>query len=219
MTLTRRLLAALLLVAPPALAQTTEAIIHGKVVDSQGSPVANATVTFFPFAGAIGILKVDTITGSDGSFVLRLQPFGKGIISAYKAIAGFPDAEMALYGRWAYPSVAEIDATTGADIDIDLKFNEPDALIEWTVVSRTTQRPIPRASYKIEWSDDSKVMALSTIPSDGFFRFVLPKHPVVIHIEAPGFKDWTSADASAFGQALVLKPGTVDRRSIMLDPK
>jgi hypothetical protein len=62
-------------------------------------------------------------------------------------------------------------------------------------------------------------MASSTIPRDGLFRFVLPKHPVVIHIEAPGFKDWTSTDASAFGQLLAWKPGTVDRRSIMLDPK
>jgi len=202
--------------AGPAVAEAT---ISGKVVDSQGSPVANADVSFFPFAGAIGTLKLDTTTASDGSFVLRLQPFGKGVVSAYKTIAGFPDAEMALYGRWAYPSVAQIDATPGTDIHIDLKFSEPDALIEWTVVSATTQTPIPRASYTIEWSDDPKTMASSTIPTDGFFKLVLPRHPVVIHIEAPEFKNCTSTDASAFGLPLVLRPGTVDKRFIMLDPK
>ena len=219
MTTTRRILCALLLIAAPCFAQTTEAVIHGTVLDSHGSPVANATVRFFPFASAIGMLNVDTITGSDGSFVLKLQPFGKGILSAYKTIAGFPDAEMALYGRLAYPSVAQIDARPEADIHIDLKFSEPDALIEWTVVAKTTQAPIPRASYTIEWSDDSKTMASSTIPPSGFFRLVLPKHPVVIHIEAPGFKDWASTDASAFGQTLILTPGTIDRRLIMLHPK
>jgi hypothetical protein len=222
MNRTLALLPLLFILAPPSQSQApgptpTEAIISGKVVDSKGLPVSGANVSAYGFnwAGPVP----GTITGADGSFSLKSQPFGKGIVTAFKKDAGFPDAEMALYGHWAYPSVAPIDATPGANIQVNLQFSEPDALIEWTVISKSGRAPISRASYEIEWVDDPHIMARSSIAADGFFRFVLPKHAVVIHIQAPGFKDWASTDASAFGQPLVLKPGTVDRRSIMLDPK
>ena len=198
-------------------APAPQAVIWGRVVDSKGLPVADARVWLFAFSGPTGLPH--TVTTHDGFFLLKSPPFGKGVVSAYKTIAGFPDAENALYGRWAYPSVAQINATPGANIHTDLKFSPPDALIEWTVVSKSHRDPIFNASYTIEWSDDPKTMAISTIQSSGFFRFVLPKHPVVVRIEAPGFKEWTSTDAAAFGRPLLLKPGTIDRRSIMLDPK
>ncbi len=203
--------------SPASHAPAAETVIWGRVVDSKGLPVPNATVWLFAFSGPTDLPKA--VTTHEGFFLLKSPPFGKGVVSASKTTAGFPDAENALYGRWAYPSVAQINATPGANIHTDLKFNPPDALIEWTVVSKSNRDPIFNASYTIEWSDDPKTTAISTIQSSGFFRFVLPKHPVIVRIEAPGFKDWISTDAGAFGQPLLLKPGTIDKRSIFLDPR
>lgn len=194
------------------------ATVSGRVFDSAGLPVPDAQVRVFFFLGVRGSLP-DAVTNSDGWFTLRLPPFGRGVVSAYDLSKGFPDAEMALYGRWAYPSVAPINATEGANIHVDLRFSPPDAVIEWTVVSKADHLPVAQARYRIRWSDDPTIMASSSISENGLLSFVLPKHPVIVSVTAPGFIDWNSSDKAAFGGPVLLAPGTIDRRVIVLDPK
>ena len=214
----------LLLIAPVASPrpqlhsdEANKASISGKVVDSKGVPVADAHV--YAIGPSWGGPVPGAVTGLDGSFHIKWQPFGKGVVSASKVEAGFPDARMALYNGWTYASIAQIDATPGANIQVNLQFSEPDALIEWQVMSKADQAAIPRATYRIEWSDDPKMFWSGSIQGDGSLRFVLPKHPVLVRIQVPGFTDWISTDNAAFGGPLLLKPGTIDRRIILLDHK
>jgi hypothetical protein len=196
---------------------TDEVTVEGRVVDNHGVPVAKAEVGFFPYSGFTGILR-GGITATDGTFVFQMPPLGEGSIGAWKLEAGFPDARWAIYGKKDRPSVRKINATVAASpIHVELRFEEPDAMVEWKVLSKADHSPVRSVTYSVAWSDDPEIYVQSSTSDTGIFKFVLPQHPVLIKIGAPGFRDWTSAD-SWFGGPVLLKPGTKDERTILLEP-
>jgi hypothetical protein len=194
-----------------------EVTVEGRVVDNHGVPVANAQVGFFPYGAFAGVLP-GAITATDGTFVFRMQPLGEGAISAWKLEVGFPNARWAIYGNEDRPNLRKINATVAVSpIHVELSFEDPDAIVEWKVLSKADQSPVRSARYDVTWSDDPKTYLRGGVSNIGIFKFVLPQHPVLIKIGAPGFRDWTSAD-SWFGGPVLLKPGTKDERTILLEP-
>jgi hypothetical protein len=193
--------------------------VSGHVLYKDGTPVKGAKVTVYSFGPQAAIVP-RARTDERGFFSLNFPPFGQGVISAMKISEGYPDAAMALYGRGGYESVKPINATEGViPIEIELKFGDPDAVIEWTIQSADKHEPVKNARYSLAWSDDPKILYSTTIPENSRFTFVLPKHPVSIKITAPGFADWSSGDDPSLGQAVLLKPGRHQQRVISLKRK
>ena len=194
-----------------------EVTVEGRVVDNHGVPVAKAEVAFYAYSGGHSGPMPGAITAADGSFVFHMQPLGPGAVSASKPEAGFPNAVMALYGK-GRRSEQRINATVAASpIHVDLSFEEPDAAIEWKVLSKADQKPLRSVAFNIAWSDDPKIY-MQGGSNAGILKFVLPKHPVLIRIGAPGFRDWTSAASPEFRGAVSFPPGTKDERTILLEP-
>ena len=195
-----------------------EVTVEGRVVDNHGVPVAKAEVAFYSYGGAHSGPLPTAVTAADGSFVFHMQPLGPGAVSASKPEAGFPNAAMALYGK-GRPSEQRINATVAASpIHVDLSFEEPDAVVEWKVLSKADQKPVRSVAFSVAWSDDPKIYMRGGVSNTGILKFVLPKHPVLIRIGAPGFRDWTSADSPEFRGAVSFTPGTKDERTILLEP-
>lgn len=134
-----------------------------------------------------------------------------------KISEGYPDAEVALYGNEGYASIKPIDLKVGAaPIRVELRFSPPDAVIEWRVVSKTSNNPIKNVRFRIAWADNPHIYVSSTLPENGILLFVLPKHPVSILISAPGFENWSTVELPA--GKLLLQPGTHDKMVILLKP-
>jgi hypothetical protein len=197
------------------MASADTVIIMGRVVDDRGMPVANAMVSAYP---PMAELHNGARTGADGTFVFHVKPFGKGVITAVKPEDGYPDPASTIYGR-AGENEQKINATLAASpIDVKLRFGEPDAIIEWKVLSKADGSPVPLVRFNGAWNDDPHVFVRSGTSETGVLRFVLPKHAVQISVGAPGFRDWNSAESREFGGPVLLSPGTKDERTILLEP-
>ncbi len=195
-----------------------EVTVEGTVVDNHGVPVAKAEVAFYSYGGGHSGPLPGAVTAADGSFVFHMPALGEGAVSAWKPEAGFPNAVMALYGK-GRPSEQKINATVAASpIHVDLSFEEADAMVDWKILSKADRSPVRSVAYSIAWSDDPKTYLRGGILSGGILKFVLPKHPVLIRIGAPGFRDWNSADSREFGGPVSFTPGTKDERTILLEP-
>jgi hypothetical protein len=193
--------------------------VSGHVLYKDGTPVKDAEVKVYFFA-AQGAILPETRTDEKGSFSLNIPPWGEGVISGMKVGEGYPDAALALYGRGGYGSVKPINSSEGmSPEEIELRFGEPDAVIECTIQSADSHEPVKNARYDIVWSDDPGILYSASLPENSRFTFVLPKHPVSIKITAPGFADWSSVDDPSLGPAVLLKPGTRQHRVISLNRK
>lgn len=189
--------------------------VMGRVVDSHGVPVADAMVSAYP---PMAELHHGARTAADGTFVFHVDPFGAGVITASKREDGFPDPRWALYGKRP-ESRQPINATLAASpIQVELRLEERDAIIEWKVLSKVDGSPVRLAQFNVTWVDDTHVFFRSGASEMGILTFVLPKHPVLITISARGFRDWNSADSREFGGPVLFTPGTRDERTILLEP-
>ena len=193
--------------------------LTGKVVDHQGQPVAGATVNFFPFAANIGPRPYAT-TDTSGSFSLKTPPVGEGTLSASKLEDGYPDMTNALYGGRNSSSRVRVDANaTKSSAPVILRFETPNALLRWKIVSSSTQLTIRGAYMHISLVDDPGVEEFGSFPVDRDFVFVLPRQAVTLMISSQGFQEWHPSDSPGLAQPLLLPPGTVDKRVILLKPK
>lgn len=190
--------------------------ISGHVFYKNGSPVKDANVEVHYFGGMAMILPT-TQTDAHGYFSISSLQVGEVVVSASKVDEGFPNAAIAMYGRKGYTSLKRIDtASVEALEDMNLRFIDPDAVIDWTVQSAATHAPIEGAGFTVSWSDDPRIFYRSSISKDGNFQFVLPKHRVTVKITAPGFADWFYTDEHNHLHNLFMKPGARDRRIIYL---
>jgi hypothetical protein len=190
--------------------------VMGRVVDSHGAPVANAMVSAYPPNAE---LHMGGRTAADGTFLFHVDPFGAGVITASKREDGYPDPMWTLYGKRP-ESMQPINATLAASpIQVELRFEARDAILEWKVLSKADGSPVRLARFSAAWIDDPRVYFRGGTSETGVLRFVLPKHPVLITISAKGFHDWNSADSREFGGPVLFTTGTTDERTILLEPE
>lgn len=196
-----------------------DVFLSGRVLDSQGRPVADARIDFWPSAGTVAMQNFATTT-PNGYFLLRTQPVGEGTLSASKPEAGYPDAKNALYAKEGLRSRVQINAKPGHSPDpVTLTFDAPNAVLRWKIQSASQRVKLPGAYIHIALASNPKIVEYGMFPVDREFIFVLPRRPITITISYTGFHDWTPAGTSGLSYPLALAPGTVDRRVIQLEPK
>jgi hypothetical protein len=200
-------------------AQTDQlAIVQGHVLRLDKTPVRGAEVEFHPFAGMNGInLPGPVLTDETGFFHIEYPPRGQGWVTASKTDEGYPNAALALYGRDGYSSLETVDLKPGSVVNVELRFGKPDAILVCTV-SDPLQQPVRGARILIQWPEDPQVMMSRTIPKDGIFQFVLPRHAVYVEVSAPGYTTWHYQDPNTGLSVLTAKDVKHIRLTVVLHP-
>lgn len=143
--------------------------LSGRVVDHLGTPVNNAEVGIVPLNGYAGMLP-NAHTDKDGRFYFKVPPVGDGVITALDPTRGFPDAAIALYGKNEYRSWKRIAPKAGAtEIEVELRFGEPDAVIDWQVRSERDNISVQGARYESPGQTIPKSTFLPRCPAQGYF--------------------------------------------------
>jgi hypothetical protein len=204
--------------AVPQPLTSNPATVTGQVFYKNGAPVDNAEVQVRTFGPIGGILPPPVRTDTSGRYTIVYPPLGEGFISASKISEGYPNAAIALYDGRNSTSLRRIDLQPGARLDqIDLRFGDPSPVVDFEVKDTASGRPVENARILVQWPDAPNIMTSQSIPSDGVFTLVLPKHSIEVKISAPGHKDWhwrnTTAATKAFGP-----PGVHNRVVVSLTP-
>jgi len=190
-------------------------VVSGQVLDAQGKPVADATISLFPAVPFEGGLPY-AVTDADGRFRLVSPPFGKAWLCAVKPSAGYPDTNSLLFA----PEVddrPEIFLAPNAVFAQDVHLARPDGILEAQVIDAVTKEIVPNGHITMRRQKPQAIYS-ENIPKDGHFLYAMPSAPIEIFVTAPGYRQWRYGDKN--GQnALVLASSDHQRLTIELIPE
>ena len=198
--------------------------IEGRVLDTQGNPIAGAKVDTYPLdrpdASAPPITYV-AYTDEKGRFFLDGVLPGRHMVYASKEDQGYPDTFFAFFvaDPEAVPKVSVSDKQVTQGVDIRL--GEKAAKLVGRVMDARTGQPVEDAEI-IFYRADNPSISYTTGPneSEGRFRRLIPSIPFKIKVSAPGYEDWYYRKEGAQDQAdvLLLAPNAVEELNISLRP-
>jgi hypothetical protein len=195
------------------------ATVTGRVLDSDGRPVAGARISIFPKdVGLSGGMPRQPITNQDGAYRLVSPAYpGRTRLCAVKESAGYPNAQYSLFVSSTDGKMPEVSLTPGGHLEnIDIHLGPPDGIIEGFVVDAGTRAPISKARITLHRSDRESISS-STLPPDGHFSYALPPVLIEITVEAPGYLRWTYRDLATRANGIVLS--TSDHKKITVELK
>ena len=200
-----------------ALAQSSGLLITGRVLYREGTPVKDAKVTFWSYAGG-SILQPVVNTDANGKFSLTLPQPSEGAVSASKTIEGYPDAVLAFYGRSGYQSFQVIDPKPlPATRNATLVFGHQQTTIAWKLVDAETGKPIHNAHAFLQAANNPEITGSEGIAEGEDFLFVLPHNPIRITIRAAGYADRQFVEQDSL-EAVHTQAFALDKKTIRLEP-
>lgn len=195
------------------------ATVTGRVIDSEGHPLAGAKVSIFPLDVAVsGGMPRQPVTDHDGRYRLLTPAYpGKIRLCAVKETAGYPDTQGLLFSS-PRDSMPVVSVAPGAVLDnVDIHLGPPDGVLDAIVVDARNGRAIPKARLILR-RDEPESMYSATLPSDGHFSFALPPVPIQISVDAPGYRHWTYEDPDRAAPNILVKGSEYKRILIELTP-
>jgi len=172
------------------------ATVTGHVLDSDGKPVAGATISALPMdVGLSGGTPRRPVTDQDGSYHYSLPAYpGKTRLCAIKEKAGYPDTQGLLFASPG-DNMPEVSLTPGGHLDnVDIRLGPPDGILEGFIADAVSGAKVPNARITLHRSEPESMYSTSLGP-DGHFLFALPPSPMDVSIEAPGYKPWRYKDS------------------------
>jgi hypothetical protein len=187
------------------------AVVTGQVLDSQGKPVTQASISLFPAAAFSGGLPY-AATDQDGRYHLVSPPFGKAWLCAVKPTAGYPDTNSLLFA----PEVddrPEIFLAPHGVLTQDIHLAPPVGILEAQVIDAATRQIVPNGHIAMRRQKPHAIYS-ENIPKNGHFLYALPPARIEIFITAPGYRQWKYADKNG-ENALVL--GNSEHRKLTIE--
>ncbi len=170
--------------------------IAGKILDSQGRPLAKAFVEVVGWQGDASGKIVRLFSDDQGLFeATGLEP-GKYRVYAWKDSAGIPYARALLF-QGSEQQYADATLTpTFKHSSIVLGLPAPYGVIKGQIRDSKTKQAVKAARVHLEREDEPGVFFETSAESDGTFVLHLPTKPIKLRIDSPGYTSWTYRDAS-----------------------
>lgn len=179
----------LLAAAGSVLAQEQLAAIEGSIRDLRGSPISGATVYAYDSAHMGGrLIRVTTISLSNGKFVLDNLTPGSYSVHAYKKDEGYPDTFFAFFvannkNAWKNAEVSEAHTAV-----VDLVLGPKCAKLRLSI---TNEAGISVSGGLSFTNDGDREPGYSTAVSDTS-EVLVPAVPFRFEVSAVGYKAWRS---------------------------
>jgi hypothetical protein len=164
--------------------------IEGKVVDSDGLPVANAEVTVLPEQCVITGFKVEVKTKADGSFVLSGVPSGLNGVHAQKPESGYPDTTAAIYDDDSAPAPKVVVRSGETVPGVIVRLGKKAGFVSGEVVDEETSQPVVTARVRMSVPENDRIMLSMGVNRGGHFELLVPARPVRLVVRAPGYSAW-----------------------------
>jgi hypothetical protein len=163
--------------------------IQGKVVDSNGNPVAGAKVSAFIVDHPGGRLPT-AYSNAHGGFYLVPVAAGRYDVYASKEASGFPEASSAFYeGAGAAPEVTISDGKITKDVLV--KLARRGGTLRGQILDARTRQPVVGARIVLKREDDPrKWLAQGPESPTARFAILVPTAPFTVAVSAPGYANW-----------------------------
>ncbi len=73
--------------------------------------------------------------------------------------------------------------------EVNLQLGEPVPVVQFHAQDAASGTDILNAILNVHWTDDENMFLRSNIPDTGL-TLLIPKHPTLLTISAPGYQDW-----------------------------
>ena len=154
-------------------------VISGRVLDAEGKPIINATVTA-EMANAIGGIP-NALTNKDGEFIIRgLRP-GQYTLHARKEEDGYPRTEFNLYdaGTSTDPQVEVLEDQTMQNVIVQLGLKS--GILTLRVVDANSNQPLHHADITIRRVDlPDRYLSSGLSVEEGEFKILVPALPFTV---------------------------------------
>jgi hypothetical protein len=187
-------------------AQRPIVFLSGHVYQNNGKPLAGAKVSLFPLEVGIAGPMPETISDKDGGYQMSVPALGKTRILARLERLGYPNT---FYKVFADPHdhFPEVTLARGEPLEqVDIHLGTADGIVDGEVIDRETGKVVNSAKITLRWANDPSVFLSEGIRVGGSFEYSLPKRPITITIDAPGYRTWSYTNASNSSHHIELDP-------------
>jgi hypothetical protein len=184
--------------------------IQGKVVDSNGNPVAGAMVYVFNVAHPSG-RQATAYSNAQGGFYLVPVAAGRYNVRASKEASGFPDTFFAFYegAGGTAPGVTVHDGKITKDVLV--KLGRTGGTLRGQILDARTRQPVVGASIVLKREDDPRNwLSLGPESPTARFAILVPTVPFTVAVSAPGYANWD------YGRAIQLGSGESKELVVLL---
>lgn len=195
-----------------AAGQPTSGSIVGFVLDFDGQPLAQATVTARSIGHGSSETRVSVKTDNTGHFVISDCPFGAYVVLMTREHGRRTGVHAIFAGS---PVVTTVMLSAGLpSASISFKLGRDTAIVSGTIKDGLTARPI-NARINLKSSGSSSYWLVTGLPPE--FRIQVPATgDISIALTAPGYQTWYSGQPPTF--SLRLGPGTKKSLNVLMQP-
>lgn len=188
--------------------------ITGRVVDSRGRPVSDASVEVDPEPQKMGLIR-NSGTNRKGAFIIRDLEVGRYKLYPSKEEAGYANALDHFYSA-GLVKISEVTVISGHTVSCgDIHLGPKAGMLIGSFRDATTRKPVVFRSFTPitlrRLSEPSNHHNYGT-DTEGNFKILVPPVPFIFELTTPGYE---KKDLSV----LHLKGGEIKRLDILLTRK
>jgi hypothetical protein len=195
--------------------QTTGSI-GGTVLDSQGKPMSDATVTVRNMTRTLGESRISVKTDKNGNFAIANCALGNYLVLTRAELAGEASAKAAFPGNSVFTTVSLLPYLPAARVT--LGFGRTTGVLTGRIKDAATGAPLT-AALVVKSVGSADYWMAAGLPAE--YRIVVPTGTgLSVAISAPGYQTWyyRGMSASATASTLSVRRGETKRVDVLLQP-